>query len=307
MFPGIPNIYPPDTSLVISCLGRILRTVLSGFNPHNRSVECSVFSTTKTDIGSVCAVFLVPLMLASFTFAAPTIQIPRIDTAPSLSDFEDMKPSPRVSGQMVKVAGFIAREPADGAEPTQNTDVYLAYDQHNLYAVFVAWDKEPGKIRARMTRREDIFSDDAVEIILDTFHDDRRAYAFAANAFGVQWDALWTEGSIRNNSPADFSGFDPSFDTVWRSEGHLTDRGYLVLFAIPFKSLRFPRTDEQEWGIILNRGIPRTNENLFWPRVSLRIQGRLNQAGTMAGLEHVSPSRNIQLIPYGLFRSFQIG
>jgi len=92
---------------------------------------------------------------------------------------------------------------------------------------------------------------------------------------------------------------------VWRSEGHLTGRGYLVLMAIPFKSLRFPNTDQQEWGIILNRSIPRTNENLFWPRISIRIQGRFNQAATVTGLEHVSPSRNIQLIPYGLFRNFR--
>ena len=237
---------------------------------------------------------------------APTIQIPRIETAPSLSDFAEMQPNARVAGQMAKVTGFIAREPSDGAEPTQTTDVYLAYDQHNLYAVFVCWDKEPEKIRARMTRREDVFSDDAVEIMLDTFHDTRRAYAFATNPFGIQWDALWTEGSIRNNnSPSDFSGFDPSFDTVWRSEGHLTSRGYLVLMAIPFKSLRFPSSELQEWGIILNRGIPRTNENLFWPRVSIRIQGRFNQAATATGMEHVSPSHNIQLIPYGLFRGFR--
>src|SRR5712675_1006370 len=244
--------------------------------------------------------------LASLAFGTgPTIQIPRIQTPPSLSDFEDMEPSVRVAGQMVKVTGFIAREPADGAAPTQTTDVYLAYDQHNLYAVFVCFDNEPEKIRARMTRREDIFSDDSVEIMVDTFHDARRAYAFATNPFGIQWDALWTEGSIRNNSPADFSGFDPSFDTVWRSEGHLTKSGYLVLMAIPFKSLRFPNTDAQEWGLILNRAIPRTNENLFWPRISIRIQGRFNQAATATGLEHVSPSRNIQLIPYGLFRGFR--
>ena len=92
---------------------------------------------------------------------------------------------------------------------------------------------------------------------------------------------------------------------MWRSEGHLTNRGYLVLMAIPFKSLRFPNTDQQEWGIILNRAIPRTNENLFWPRISNRIQGRFNQAATATGLEHISPARNIQLIPYGLFRGFR--
>ncbi len=248
----------------------------------------------------------VALVLTSFAFAAPrTIQIPRIDTPPLLSDFENMQPIGRVAGEMVKVTGFIAREPADGAQPTQNTDVYLAYDQHNLYAAFVCWDNDPDKIRARMTRREDIFSDDSAEIMIDTFHDARRGYAFAANPLGIQWDALWTEGSIGTGLPADYSGFDTSFDTVWRSEGRLTGRGYILLMAIPFKSLRFPNTDQQEWGIILNRSIPRTNENLFWPRISIRIQGRFNQAASATGLEHISPGRNIQLIPYGLFRGFR--
>jgi hypothetical protein len=206
---------------------------------------------------------------------------------------------------MLKVSGFIAREPADGAPPTQETDVYLAYDDHNLYAVFLCWDKEPDKIRARMTRREDIFSDDSAEIMIDTFNDARRGYAFAANPLGIQWDALWTEGSIGNGQPADFSGFDQSFDTVWNSEGRLTSQGYMLLMTIPFKSLRFPGLDKQQWRIILNRSIPRTNENLFWPRISNRIQGRFNQAATATGIDQISRARNIQLIPYGLLRGFR--
>ena len=216
-----------------------------------------------------------------------------------------MRPIPSVAERMLKVTGFIAREPADGAQPTQDTDVYLAYDDRNLYAVFICWDKEPDKIRARMTRREDIFSDDSAEIMIDTFDDARRGYVFAANPLGIQWDALWTEGSIGNGLPADFSGFDPSFDTVWNSEGRLTSQGYMLLMAIPFKSLRFPKADIQQWRIILNRSIPRTNENLFWPRISNRIQGRFNQAATATGIDHISPARNIQLIPYGLLRSFR--
>ena len=248
---------------------------------------------------------LVLVLAPSMFGTTPSVQIPTIDTAPTLSDFEDMQPSAGVAGHMLHVTGFIAREPADGAQPTQSTDAYLANDQHNLYAVFVCWDKEPEKIRARMTRREDIFSDDSVEIMIDTFHDARRAYAFAANPFGIQWDALWTEGSIGSGTPGDYSGFDPSFDTVWRSEGRLTSRGYLVLMAIPFKSLRFPDAEQQEWGLILNRSIPRTNENLFWPRVSNRIQGRFNQAATATGFHHISHSRNMQFIPYGLFRGFR--
>ena len=253
-----------------------------------------------------CIVLALALVAMPLLFAAaPTVDIPRIGTPPSLADFADMQPGTALAKQMVKVTGFTVREPADGTKPTQDTDVYLGYDQHNLYAVFVCWDKEPEKIRARMTRREDIFSDDSAEIMIDTFHDARRGYAFAANPFGIQWDALWTEGSIGNGNAGDFSGFDPSFDTVWRSEGKLTGRGYLLLIAIPFKSLRFPNTEHQEWGILLNRSIPRTNENIFWPRISNRIQGRFNQAATATGLEQISPGRNIQLIPYGLFRGFR--
>ena len=245
------------------------------------------------------------LLLAHYASAeTPSIQIPRIDTPPAVANFVTMHPDAQFAGRMLKVSGFIAREPADGAQPTQDTDVYLAYDSRNLYAVFICWDKEPDKIRARMTRREDIFSDDSAEIMIDTFNDARRGYTFAANPLGIQWDALWTEGSSGVGLPADYSGFDSSFDTVWNSEGRLTSQGYVLLMAIPFKSLRFPPTDKQEWRIILNRSIPRTNENLFWPRITNRIQGRFNQAATATGLD-IPQARNIQLIPYGLLRGFR--
>jgi hypothetical protein len=111
----------------------------------------------------------------------------------------------------------------------------------------------------------------------------------------VQSDALFTEGR----------DFDMSFDTVWDSRGKPTAEGYLVSMAIPFRSLRFASNDPQTWGVLLGRQVPRINEKSFWPRYSSRIQGRLNQAGEAAGLEHISPGRNLQFIPYGLFRSFK--
>ncbi len=277
------------------------KPLLRVFTPCRMLLAFVISSKLKFSAAAAGAI----LLLAPFLFAAPpVIQIPRIESPPALADFEGMHPVPRVADHMLRVTGFIAREPADGAEPTQDTDVYLAFDSKNLYAVFICWDKEPDKIRARMTRREDIFSDDSAEIMIDTFDDARRGYVFAANPLGIQWDALWTEGSIGKGQPADFSGFDSSFDTVWNSEGRLTGQGYMLLMSIPFKSLRFPNSDQQQWRIILNRSIPRTNENLFWPRISNRIQGRFNQAATATGLD-MSRTRNIQLIPYGLLRGFR--
>ena len=50
--------------------------------------------------------------------------------------------------------------------------------------------------------------------------------------------------------------------------------------AIPFKSLRFPANEQQEWGIILYRGITRKTEDSFWPHISPRLKvgwGRLRR------------------------------
>jgi hypothetical protein len=232
--------------------------------------------------------------------APPALTIPRVLGAPQLEDFLSMKPQGEIALQMAKVTGFTQRNPHDGEAVSEPTDAYLAYDQKNLYVVFVCFD-DPAKVRARMSAREDVYDDDEVEVMLDTFHDRRRAYAFQTSALGVQWDAIWTEAArdeINGN-------FDTSFDTVWDSRGKVTSRGFVVWMAIPFKSLRFAATKAQEWGIILYRGISRKSEDAFWPHISLRAQGRLGQAATMYGLEGISPGRDIELIPYGLTRGYR--
>ena len=232
--------------------------------------------------------------------AAPTLTIPLLSAPPTLDDFLTMKPVGPAAQQMAKVTGFTQRNPHDGEPVSEPTEAYLGYDQKNLYAVFVCFD-DPKKVRARMSRREDVYDDDQVEIMLDTFHDRRRAYAFQTTPLGVQWDAIWTEASREEVS----GNFDTSFDTVWDSKGKVTGQGFVVWIAIPFKSLRFPATKIQEWGVILYRGITRKTEDTFWPHVSYKIEGRLGQAATLHGLEGISPGRDIELIPYGLMRSFR--
>jgi len=212
-----------------------------------------------------------------------------------------MKPEGEIAGQMLKVTGFTQRNPHDGEAVSEPTDAYLGYDHKNLYVVFVCFD-DPKKVRGRMSRREDIHDDDQVEIILDTFHDRRRAYAFQTTPLGVQWDAIWTEASREEQTQGHF---DTSFDTVWDSRGKITGRGFVVWIAIPFKSLRFPAAEKQEWGVILYRGITRKSEDSFWPHLTFKVEGRLGQAATLYGLEGISPGRDIELIPYGLARGFR--
>ena len=240
-----------------------------------------------------------PDRLAVETGRESSLAIPRLPHGPALEDFLSMKPEGDVASRMAKVTRFLQREPHDGEPVTQPTEAYLGYDDKNLYVVFVCHD-DPAKVRAHETRREDFTGDDDVVVMLDTFHDRRRAYEFEVNPKGVQWDAIYTEASY-----ADTGGnFDASFDTLWYSKGRITPEGFVVWMAIPFRSLRFPSVKDQTWGIILLREIMRENEQAFWPHVSINQEGRLGQAGTAQGLSGISPGRNIQLIPYGLLNSF---
>jgi hypothetical protein len=232
--------------------------------------------------------------------APPALTIPRLAHAPALEDFLGMKPEGETALQMAKVTGFVQRNPHNGEKVSEETEAYLGYDQKNLYLVFVCFD-DPKKVRARMSAREDIYDDDQVAVLFDTFHDRRRAYEFQTTPLGVQWDAIYTE--VQRQEVGSY--WDTSWDTVWDSRGKVTSRGFVVWMAIPFKSLRFPASKQQEWGIVLYRGIYRKNEDSFWPWVNRKIEGRLGQEATLSGLEDISPGRDIELIPYGIMRSFR--
>jgi hypothetical protein len=222
--------------------------------------------------------------------AASEVRITRVSAPPRLEDFADMTPRGN-STQLAKVTDFIQQLPSDGKPATQRTDVYLGYDSANLYLVWVCWDKDPRAIRGHLTRREAVTppDDDYVELTLDTFHDQRHGFLFDVNPRGVQSDALWTEDS----------GPDYSYDTVWDSRSKVTDKGYVVWLSIPLRSIRFHPANEQVWGVTLMRYIARNDEYDYWPRVSSRISGRLNQEALITGVSDVSPSRNMQFNPYG--------
>lgn len=243
------------------------------------------------------ALIVAPSVLAAqekFVPWRPTVTIKRVSRAPTLEDFLGMEPSSDLVGELAKVSGFIQRTPVEGEPSSQLTEVFMGYDDDNLYVIFVAFDDEPEKVRARMTRRESIFDDDWVTVVLDTFNDQRRAFVFYCNPYGIQRDALFIEGV----------GEDESFDTLWYSRGERTDRGYVVLYALPFKSLRFSDKDKQTWGLHLERWIPRSNDWSLWPQASSRIARFLSQTGHIE-MENISPGRNIQLIPYAASRSFR--
>lgn len=251
----------------------------------------------KSRVNRCVWVALAACLLPGFA-EAQELRIPRIAEPPELADFLSMTPSPAVAERFASVTGFVQRTPQDGIAARQRTDVYVAYDDRNFYAVFVAFDDEPWNVRANFAPRENIDDDDTVGVLIDTFNDRLTGYGFHSSPLGVQWDARWSE--------VGGGGYDESFEAVWRTDAERTDSGYVVLMTIPFRAMRFPESSEQTWRIQFERVIPRFSEESHWPPYSQTIDGRLNQAATLVGVRNVSPGRNIQLIPFAFMRSYDV-
>ena len=231
-------------------------------------------------------------LLASSAYAQQGLTIPRIDAEPTFADFESMSPSSALARSMTKVADFTQRLPDDGDPASQRTEVYIGYDQQQLHAIFLAFDSSPEQIRANLSSRENIDGDDIVEMVIDTFNDQRAAFAFRSTPMGMQWDARWTEGASMR------AGFDTTLEAVWESDGRVTDKGYMVKMAIPLRSLRFLDRPEQLWRIQFGRIIPRLSEESYWPPYLIDIEGRLNQTAPLRGISNVSPGNNSQIVPF---------
>ena len=207
-----------------------------------------------------------PLITSDVHATDSGVVIPFINDVPSLADFSGMSPASELARSMARIQKFIQREPDDGSPASQRTEVYLSYDEENLYSIFLAFDDEPEKIRSSLTSRENFDGDDTVQLTIDTFNNQISAYAFRVNPNGIQWDARWTESSSFRRS-----SFDTSLEAVWESEGQITDQGYMVRMTIPLRSLRFADTDEQVWRIQVTRMVERLGEESHWPAYSIDI------------------------------------
>ncbi len=179
--------------------------------------------------------------------------------------------------------------PAENEPALVRTIVYGYFDDEAVNFAFRAFDPRPEEIRAHLSDRDEIGSDDWVLINLDTFNDERRSFAFMVNPLGVQSDHVEMENSHHSGD----------WDAIWDSAAKITDWGYAVEIRIPFSSLRFQRTETpQVWGIDAVRAYPRSERHrlALFPRLRDR-NCYLCQAVKIKGFEGVSPGLNLELAP----------
>ena len=188
------------------------------------------------------------------------------------------------------ITDFVQKEPNEGAEPTERTEVAFLYDDAALYVAARMYSNDPSRIQAPLTRRDVGSQSEHLWISLDTYRDRRTAYSFGLTAAGTRMD--WFH-------PRDHEyDIDGRFDPVWEGKAVIDSLGWTAEMRIPFSQLRFTARDEQVWGLNIDRWIPARNEDVFWIPVPKNETGWSSRMGELHGIAGIAPSRRIELLPY---------
>jgi hypothetical protein len=187
-------------------------------------------------------------------------------------------------------------EPLQGEKAKHPTHVKILYNQSFLYIAGICYDSL-GKnfLRAPDFKRDfELRSHDAFGVTIDGFNDKRNAMAMVTNPYGTQRDLLAFDDRL----------YDLDWDGLWRVRTARSDSGWVAEIAIPWQTLRYPKTsDAQSWGINFFRNRRYTNATYAWspyPRSFSVV--RMDYAGTLSNLQAPPPSAtNIRFIPYTLF------
>ena len=196
---------------------------------------------------------------------------------------------------VAKASNFAEHNPGDQTKPAVDTEVWVTYDNANLYVAWVCQD-DPKAIRASFCERDNIFDDDYVILCLDPYGDATMAYEIAANPYGIPGDLLFSTAN----------GEDISYDLIFESSGRITETGWVVEMAVPFASFRFPNQENQTWRVDFWRNRPRESRYQYsWAAYDRDESCWPCQWGNVTGVNGVKPGAGFELLPYVL--GFQSG
>ncbi|MCK5795439.1 MAG: carbohydrate binding family 9 domain-containing protein, partial [Anaerolineales bacterium] len=150
---------------------------------------------------------------------------------------------------------FVQKIPDTGEPATEQTEIRILYNQSTLYIGAHLWDSEgaEGIVVTDITKDYMTRNIDGLQVMLDTYDDDRNAFIFGSNPAEGRWDM-----QIGNNSS------NSNWDGIWYNRTTIDEKGWHLEMAIPFKTLRFTSEKIQKWGINFERRVRRKNEESYW-------------------------------------------
>lgn len=187
------------------------------------------------------------------------------------------------------VGKFYQMSPDNGAPASYKSKVIIVYTDYGLYIAAQLYDPDPATIPQELGRRDQTGSKnvDVFGILFDPVNKGQNGFFYGVTAAGVQTDAV-----VSSNN------FDDNWDAVWNSEVKINNEGWAVEMEIPYSAIRFPKHEIGDWGFNIFRSSKRLNEETTWNFVDQEVNGFINQAGTLSGLENISPPLRLSFSPY---------
>jgi hypothetical protein len=198
-------------------------------------------------------------------------------------------------GDVPSISDFRQLEPRYGEPATERTEVWLAFDDQNVYVAFRCWDTDMERLIATEMRRDSTVmwqGNDIVSFIFDPFFDRRNSIAFTVNPLGGRSD-----GQVVNDRQ-----YSSDWNPVYELKTGRFAGGWTLEIAIPFKSLRYKAGDAQMWGFNALR-VKRSKNELSTLSPVPPAQGqtavqRASSAAAVVGLEPPAGGQSIDLKPY---------
>jgi hypothetical protein len=208
---------------------------------------------------------ILSIVLCSLGFTLSTTQAIEITSQDVILTPVKAEISPVIDGVIEKPAwkdifineDLITFQPRYGETFPLKTDIFMTYDDENVYFAFYCHDSEPEKIKTSITNRDNMFDDDFVAVSFDALGNSQRAYLFCVNPSGIQGDILDTGGN----------GNDASSDWVWESAGKIDDNGYQIEIRVPLSSIQYSVSPDKPMRMAFVRKIHRLNTMGSWPEM----------------------------------------
>ena len=232
---------------------------------------------------------LAPVTIARDDRGGATVRAVRLASPLTL----DGRLSEEIYQSVQAASGFIQQVPLEGEPATEQTELWVFFDDVNLYVVARCLDSQPEREVATELRRDHsgLVQNESISIVLDTFYDRRNGFTFQTGPLGTIREQAIIDGQLNE-----------SWNTVWEVRSSRSDTGWSMEMAIPFKSLRYASAGPQVWGLNVRRIVKWKNEMSFLTGVPAAYGSgavnRLNVAGTLVGVETPSQSKNLEIKPY---------
>lgn len=213
------------------------------------------------------------------SFVRKKLNAMRVTTAPKIDGLLDENSWKETAF----VDDFIQNSPTENAPVSFKTEVRITYDDNGIYIGAMMYDNAPDSIMRQLGLRDDELNADNFRMVFDTYNTQQDAFEFIVTASGVQSDSRIS---------------DYNFNAVWQSNVKLLPNGWSAEIAIPWFALRFPTTDDQEWGVQFTRNIQRKFEFDQWALTPKGKANPLKYWGLLTGLKSIKAPVRLSLTPY---------